>query len=71
MTSTDSICQRISAERLVVRVTDRVRALIAQGQSEVVVTVVPTLADTAGIAVEGDLERPLQFEQLGLVTYDR
>jgi hypothetical protein len=55
----------------VVRVTDRVRALIAQGQSEVVVTVVPTLADTAGIAVEGDLERPLQFEQLGLVTYDR
>ena len=36
-----------------------------------VVTVVPTLADTAGIAVEGDLERPLQFEQLGLVTYDR
>jgi len=24
-----------------------------------------------GIAVEGDLERPLQFEQLGLVTYDR
>jgi hypothetical protein len=35
------------------------------------VTLVPTLADTAGVKIEGDLEHPIQFGQLGLVTYDR
>jgi tyrosinase len=54
-----------------VRVTEALRQLIERGDSEVVVTVVPKPADTAGVAIEGDLDRPLSFRQLGLVTYDR
>ena len=55
----------------VVRVTESVRGLLARGLTEVTVTLVPTLADTSGVKIEGDLEHPIQFGQLGLVTYDR
>jgi tyrosinase len=52
-----------------VRVTEAVRGLVGRGLTEVAVTVVPKLADTAGVKIEGDFDHPLQFGQLGLVTY--
>jgi tyrosinase len=55
----------------VVRVTDAVQALLARGLTQTTVTLVPTLADTAGVQIEGDFEHPIQFSQLGLVTYDK
>jgi hypothetical protein len=54
----------------VVRATDAVRALLARGLTEATVTLVPTLADTAGVVVEGDFEHPISLGQVGLVTYD-
>lgn len=54
-----------------VHVTEAVRKLLQRGLSEATVTVVPRLADTAGVIVEGDFEHPLKFGQMGLVTYDR
>ncbi len=55
----------------VVRVTDAVQALLARGMTQTTVTLVATLADTAGVQIEGDFEHPIQFSQLGLVTYDK
>src|SRR5207245_9514205 len=55
----------------VVRVTEAVHSLMERGLTQATVTVVPKLADTAGVRIEGDFEHPLQFSQLGLVTYDR
>jgi tyrosinase len=54
----------------VVRVTDAVRALVGRGLTEATVTLVPTLADTAGVVVEGDFDNPIKLGQVGLVTYD-
>lgn len=53
-----------------VDVTAAIRRELVAGKQEVVLTVVPRLADTVGVRVDGDLENPVQFTQLALVTYD-
>ena len=53
-----------------VDVTAAVRREIAAGSSEVAITVVPWLADSAGVHVGGDLDNPVQFTHAALVSYD-
>ena len=53
-----------------VDVTAAVRRELVAGNREVLVTVVPELADSAGVQVDGDLDNPVQFTQMALVTYD-
>lgn len=53
-----------------VDVTTAVRRELAAGKTEVVVTVVPRLADSAGVLVGGDTKNPVQFSEVELVTYD-
>ena len=53
-----------------VDVTEAVRREIAAGAEELVATLVPEVADSAGVLTEGDLAAPIKFEQVGLVTYD-
>lgn len=50
--------------------TAAVRRELAAGSSEVAITIVPWLSDSAGIHVGGDLENPVQFTHAALVSYD-
>jgi tyrosinase len=53
-----------------VDVTAAVRRELAAGKTEVAVTVVPRIADSAGVPVGGDTDNPVQFSEVELVTYD-
>lgn len=54
-----------------VDVTDALRREVANGATELVVSVVPELADLAGIkGIDVDTVNPVRFESVQLVTYD-
>jgi hypothetical protein len=53
-----------------VDITEALRRELAAGAEEILVSLVPELADTAGIAIDADLQMPIKFDQVGLVTYD-
>lgn len=64
------LAQQTNPTLRTVDVTEALRRELASGASELVVSVVPELADTAGVKLDIDTERPLQFESLSLMTYD-
>jgi hypothetical protein len=53
-----------------VDITDALRRELTAGAEHLLVSIIPHLADTAGVPIDADLQAPVKFDQIGLVTYD-